>query len=382
MRTTFCRLCENGSVGYLPTSKAGKAGWLSWHPFFSLLDREKHSVDVSASGEHKKEQNRRSIMNVVSCLWVKRHAHTSRVQALAWSPGGEYLASVAIGECSDAGKDQFRVQVRIWDIRQGALLFSHWGSAEDFLAPAISWCPKGDLLAVACDTDRVCILDVHEQRVVSAYEGPNLPSAVAWFPHGQLIASTFDGDLTKISTDLHMWDAVTGVHVSRETLPGEIYDIAWSPGAEQLAVTGTAQTHLLRWNPAQHELEPVPELFSMHPHEYATLRMAWSFDGRLIATGGVEGTVQISESEAGRLLLVYREHTDQIGSLAWCPNADVLATAEPEGACHLWSTRTGERLLILPTKKVCSLVWSPDGQDLAVGTHGGAILLYRLNMPQ
>jgi WD40 repeat protein len=64
-----------------------------------------------------------------------------------------------------------------------------------------------------------------------------------------------------------------------------------------------------------------------------------------------------------------RGHTDWIGRIAWSPDGRFLATPSGDQTVRVWDADTGQpvRRLEGHTAKVYSVSWSPDGRRLASG---------------
>jgi WD40 repeat protein len=76
--------------------------------------------------------------------------------------------------------------------------------------------------------------------------------------------------------------------------------------------------------------------------------------------------------------IVLTGHTDEITSLAWSPDAPLLATASKDSTVRLW-TEAGAEVAILAghTNWAVSLAWSPDGKWLASGSADGTARIWR-----
>lgn len=73
-------------------------------------------------------------------------------------------------------------------------------------------------------------------------------------------------------------------------------------------------------------------------HTQTVRAIAWSPDGRHMATGGDDDTVQIWNVTNGLLLSTYRQHTDSILALAWSPNGGFIASGagSADGTVRIW----------------------------------------------
>ncbi len=61
-------------------------------------------------------------------------------------------------------------------------------------------------------------------------------------------------------------------------------------------------------------------------HSEGVRSVTWSPDGKYIASGSDDGTVQVWEALTGRHLLTYRGHKARVCSVAWSPNGKYIAS--------------------------------------------------------
>ncbi len=118
-------------------------------------------------------------------------AHTSDVNALAWSPRGDRLASAAHSD-----------GVRLWDTATGAQIARLTGHRA--WVRALAWSPAGDRLATAGDDGTVRLWDAATGAEVACLEQRHRIRGVAWSPDGARLA-TADRDGA-----IGVWDAARG----------------------------------------------------------------------------------------------------------------------------------------------------------------------------
>jgi WD40 repeat protein len=71
-------------------------------------------------------------------------------------------------------------------------------------------------------------------------------------------------------------------------------------------------------------------------HTGAVYTLSWSPDGKHVASGGKDGTVQIWDATTGNSVFIYRGHSAGVTSVAWSPDGTSIASASEDKTVKVW----------------------------------------------
>lgn len=124
-------------------------------------------------------------------------------------------------------------------------------------------------------------------------------------------------------------------------------------------------------------------LHTLKGHTKWINEIAWSPDGKFLASGSGDKTVRVWDAETGELHKLLEGHREFVGCVAWSPVGQKLASGDGDGSVRIWDVERGIRnqTLVIPKERiewvfVTGLAWSPDGLTLASGYSNGAICLW------
>ena len=110
-------------------------------------------------------------------------------------------------------------------------------------------------------------------------------------------------------------------------------------------------------------------------HDGRVWRIAFSSDGRLLASAGADGRVVVRHVVAGDVVTTLTAHDGPVYGVAFAPDGTCLATAGRDGVTRLWDTTSWQARLEIRGHEgtVYAVAFSPDGLLMATaGTDGTA----------
>jgi WD40 repeat protein len=172
-----------------------------------------------------------------------------------------------------------------------------------------------------------------------------------------IVSGSLDGTMRK-------WGCDTGLPVGKawKGEGGHIWALALSPDGRTIAC-GREDGSVQRWNT---DGEMIKRIWT--GHSQAVRSLSWSPRGSHLASGCEDGTIQIRKAKSGEVA-VGPIKTDQryVMSLAYSPSEDKIASGGDNKTICIWDSNTG-MLLVGPIDDlgaaVTSIVWSWDSSKL------------------
>jgi len=117
----------------------------------------------------------------------------------------------------------------------------------------------------------------------------------------------------------------------------------------------------------------IPEHRLYQGHTIALAAVSWSPDGRFIASGGDDATVQVWNLVSGECLCIYTGIVSNVQALAWSLNSTLIGSGYYNETAHMWNALTGELLTVYQghSHEINSVSWSPDGLLIAYASSFG-----------
>lgn len=167
-----------------------------------------------------------------------------------------------------------------------------------------------------------------------------------------VVVRNVDGTLWRLAADDRPGSlAATFADVGETIVSGAWLATAVAPSAAHLTLATAA---------------PSPGIVGRH--DGSVLGLAFSPDGRWLATAGRDSTVAIWDIPTRELVHRF-EHPNQVNAVAFSPDGRWLATAGDDHQARIWNVRTGRCLHLLShANSVQSVAFDPTQQWLASGS--------------
>ena len=123
--------------------------------------------------------------------------------------------------------------------------------------------------------------------------------------------------------------------------------------------------------------QDVPLVCTLEGHANAVSSVAFSPDGKLLASGSYE-EIKLWDVATGQCIRTLKGHILMVYSVSFSPDGRLLASGAWDKTVKLWDVATGECIRTLKghTGGVCSVAFSPDGKLLASGSADDTIKLW------
>jgi RNA polymerase sigma factor (sigma-70 family) len=322
----------------------------------------------------------------------KKFALGADVRQAVWSPDGRLLATRATRWVkrpggTDDDLDSFST-VKIWDTITGREIVS-LGELKNSGQVGMAFSPDGRVLALSQrrtieQGDRVEMWEAQTGKILRTIDMDygRSPPHLAFSPDGKTLAVLYAGEKGRdpnvegLQGGARLWDVQTGKEVrSFRGHKSLAICLAFSPDGRALATGGDQHDASVRlWELRTGKLLWVTQAGG-------TVRgVAFSPDAKLVATGQGDGRVALLDAATGREVRALAAAATNERP-AFSPDGRLLLCAgeddKRKGETRLWEVATG-KLLKVWTDTRTGPAFSPDGRMVAVLGQGGVLSLWDL----
>jgi WD40 repeat protein len=153
-----------------------------------------------------------------------------------------------------------------------------------------------------------------------------------------------------------------------------VYGLAFSADGKLLASAG-ADKFVRVW-----EVPSGKAIKSMEGHTHHAMDVSWKADGKLLASAGADSTIRVWTYETGEQARSITGHTNQVNRVMFVGATPQVATVAGDMTARVWNAENSQAVRTFAGAKgfLQSLAVSKDGKTIAAGGQDGKVLVFEL----
>ncbi|MEH1856275.1 MAG: hypothetical protein V7L11_32455 [Nostoc sp.] len=150
------------------------------------------------------------------------------------------------------------------------------------------------------------------------------------------------------------------------------------PKQQSAFVESTTQSKAFAADKTLENVAIAGQIHTLQGHCDSVYSVAYSPDGRIIASGSKDSTIKLWDVSTGREIYTLKGHFDSVNSVVFSPDGKTFASGSDDTTIQLWDVTTGRQIRTLQAHSACvrSVAFSPDGKILASGSTASTIKLW------
>ncbi len=273
---------------------------------------------------------------------------------------------------SDADNEVQKAQAGLQQAQQQA------ASAEQPIYRVV-FSPDGSLLATAGRHPSIQIWDAQNGSSLSALAAHQQPvTGIAFADAQQLFSGGHDGLVA-------LWDTRPAWQLERTLTEADlgalfthrVTALDFSPDGKMLAIAGGMPSRdgaIGIWSiPEARWVQTWP-----NAHNDTVYAVAFSPDGRRLASGGADKLAKIFDVASGQLLRRLEGHTNYVLGIAWHSNGTTVATSGADRTVKIWNAESGDQLRTIENfgKHVTTVRFMGDSDNIVSACGDGVIRMH------
>ena len=253
--------------------------------------------------------------------------HKSDTYDIAISPDGKFVVA--------GGADKTAI---LWDFATGKIVHVFEGHT-DAVYP-VDFSPDGKYIVTGSGDRTARLWDLAMGQTVQVFIGQSRDiQNIIFSPDGKYI-------ITAGPVEARIWDVATGktVHVISEGPAPNYFKVRYSPDGKYFALGSLGDTKVRLFDANTFELIQVFE------HPDTACCVAFSPDGKSIATAGGDSIVRLWDLETGQVIRKITGHHAGFEDLRFSPDGRYLITANDDQTSRIFEVATGKTLRIFNSR--------------------------------